>query len=114
MMIFLACLFLVAVAIGSYVALAVAETLRGPDQGPHPHPWPPVAAPSPPPPSPARPPPRTFLGPSPGEPASNGGWGSYPIPSCIACAPSAPAGRSARTSAMSIPAETPAAVMILP
>jgi hypothetical protein len=35
MMLFLACLFLVAVAIGSYVALSVAETVLGAEQQPH-------------------------------------------------------------------------------
>ncbi|MEA2442021.1 MAG: hypothetical protein QOH76_3445 [Thermoleophilaceae bacterium] len=35
MMLFLACLFLVAVAIGSYVALSVAETILGAEGEPH-------------------------------------------------------------------------------
>jgi hypothetical protein len=35
MIIFLACLFLVAVAIGSYVALSVAETILGTEHEPH-------------------------------------------------------------------------------
>ena len=48
------------------------------------------------------------------EPVSCGGSGSYSIPSWIACATCSPAIRSARCSAMSIPEETPAAVITLP
>ena len=46
--------------------------------------------------------------------AANGGSGSYSTPSWMARATSSPLMRAARASAMSIPAETPAAVMILP
>jgi len=49
-----------------------------------------------------------------GEPEPNGGSGSYSIPSWIALATSSPAIRAASRSAMSIPAETPAAVITLP
>ena len=35
MLIFLACLFLVAVATGSYVAFSIAETIRGGENAPH-------------------------------------------------------------------------------
>lgn len=49
-----------------------------------------------------------------GEPARNGGWGSYSIPSWIDCATSSPAMRAASVSAMSIPDDTPAAVTTLP
>ena len=48
------------------------------------------------------------------EPLSNGGCGSYSMPSWIACAISSPATCAARRNAMSIPDDTPAAVMILP
>ena len=48
------------------------------------------------------------------EPLSNGGCGSYSMPSWIAWASSAPAIRAASVSAMSMPADTPAAVITLP
>src|SRR5688500_3103414 len=48
-----------------------------------------------------------------GEPA-NGGCGSYSIPSWMPWATVSPASRAARRKAISMPAETPAAVMILP
>ena len=35
MLIFLACLFLVAVASGSYVAFSIAETMLGAENAPH-------------------------------------------------------------------------------
>ena len=35
MILFLACLFLVAVAIGSYVALAIKDTILGAEDPPH-------------------------------------------------------------------------------
>ena len=46
--------------------------------------------------------------------ASRGGCGSYSMSSCVACAYSVPAIFSVSASAMSIPAETPAAVATLP
>src|SRR4051812_43435433 len=46
-----------------------------------------------------------------GEPASNGGCGSYSMASWIIWAISGPFMWSSRTSAMSMPLETPAAVM---
>src|SRR4029077_19994262 len=45
---------------------------------------------------------------------AQGGCGSYSIPSWIACAMSSPATRAASVNAMSMPDDTPAAVMILP
>ena len=48
------------------------------------------------------------------EPASNGGCGSYSMPSWIAWATSGPAIFAASTRPMSIPEDTPAAVMTLP
>ena len=48
------------------------------------------------------------------SPLSNGGCGSYSIPSWIACATCSPAIRAASVSAMSIPDDTPAAVITLP
>jgi hypothetical protein len=48
------------------------------------------------------------------EPLSNGGCGSYSMPSWIALATSALAICAANHSAMSIPADTPAAVTTLP
>ena len=49
-----------------------------------------------------------------GEPESNGGWGSYSMPSCTAWATTGPCRRSSNVKAMSMPADTPAPVMILP
>ena len=48
------------------------------------------------------------------EPESNGGCGSYSMPSWTPCANSSPAMRAASVSAMSMPDDTPAAVTILP
>jgi hypothetical protein len=62
----------------------------------------------------ARRPSTTWAGAFSGEPARNGGCGSYSIPSWMAWATSSPAMRAARVSAMSMPDETPAAVMTLP
>ena len=49
-----------------------------------------------------------------GDPASNGGWGSYSMASCTAWAASGPYSSSVSRSAMSMPEDTPAAVMTLP
>jgi hypothetical protein len=43
-----------------------------------------------------------------------GGWGSYSMPSWMACAVASPAIRPARAKAMSMPEDTPAAVTYLP
>lgn len=49
-----------------------------------------------------------------GEPALRGGRGPYSMPSWMRWAASSPETRTARASAMSIPAETPAAAAYLP
>src|SRR5580693_2678861 len=49
-----------------------------------------------------------------GEPALNGGFGAYSMPSWIAWAVSSSVRRAARARAMSMPAETPAEVAYLP
>src|SRR5712691_11334241 len=46
-----------------------------------------------------------------GDPAENGGCGSYSIPSWMAWATSSPAMRAASVSAMSMPDDTPGAVL---
>src|SRR5207248_1473031 len=46
-----------------------------------------------------------------GEPASKGGWGSYSIASCTAWAISVPYMRARRVRPMSMPLDTPAAVI---
>ena len=58
-------------------------------------------------------PPRCARGAVAGEPARNGGCGSYSMPSWMAWATSSPAMRAASVSAMSMPDETPAAVIDL-
>src|SRR5690606_15231238 len=49
-----------------------------------------------------------------GDPAEYGGRGSYSIPNCTVCANRSPSIRPASPSAMSIPADTPAALTYLP
>jgi hypothetical protein len=49
-----------------------------------------------------------------GEPASKGGWGSYSMASWIDRAVVSSTARATSASAMSIPEDTPAAVMYLP
>src|SRR5947207_2728977 len=49
-----------------------------------------------------------------GDPVSNGGAGSYSMPSWMPRATSSPAMRATSRSAMSMPADTPAAVIIFP
>src|ERR687898_744304 len=49
-----------------------------------------------------------------GEPASKGGWGSYSMASCTLWARAGPYMRLSKVSAMSVPLETPAAVITFP